>query len=827
MTRRGAAIEQRSWSFAGESAEGSSNVAIACTLGLCSTNVDNDLRGGLRRASASDKTMKRTSLIITAATAILMLLAGCSRDPEVVKRRYLENGNKYFEQGKFKEAVLMYRNSVKQDPRFGEAYLKLGDAELRRGAVRESVGAYRRAVELMPKQDEAAGKLADIYLTAYAFTANKDDRRMLKEVEDLVDLMVRGDPNGYHVFRLKGFLAVAKEDLPEAILQFKRADQIKPKQPELLFALAQVYFRNKQMAEAEELALRLVRESPKYTNAYNFLVSVYRSQNQPEKAESILKQKLAAFPLDSRSHLTLAVFYLTTNRRADADRTVNELLAKGSSIPNARSEAADLYFRIRDFDRAKKILEEAATAEPERRNEHRRRLAVMMFYQGQPKQALESMDSIVKDDPNDNNSLALRAAMQLQSGDADKSAAAINDLQALLGRVPQNPVIRYNLARAYQAKGDLDAARVQYTEAVKQNKSFVAAHVGLGQVSLLKQDFGRAIESAEAVLQLDPKNLPARVIKVNGLLNSGSITLARREVEKYLAEAPDQVDLRFQVALVNFMEKKYPESEAIFRSLRGRFPDDLRLLFGLAETLVATNRGPEALALLKAESKAKPQVNALRMATGNVALRVGDLQTAEQEYRHLLEGDAKNLELYLRLGETQRLMKRTQDALQTLRKGQALQPNNAMVNLQLALTLDAAGMQRESLPLYENIVKNQPDNAIALNNLAYMMAEEGRDLDLALTYAQRARQQRPGNLDIADTLGWVYLRKQLNDSAVNIYREILPKAPNNPLYHFHLGMALFQKGDTTGARRSLQTALSLNPAPNDLVKIKELLAKIG
>jgi tetratricopeptide (TPR) repeat protein len=756
-----------------------------------------------------------------------MLLAGCSRDPEVVKRRYLENGNKYFEQGKYKEAVLMYRNAVKQDPRFGEAYLKLGDAEIRRGAIRETIGAYRRAVELMPKHDEAAGKLADLYLTAYAFMPNKEDKRMLKEVEDLVDLMARADPNGYHVSRLRGFLAVANDNLPEAVIQFKNADQLKPKQPELLFALAQVLYRNNQREEAEQLALRLMRESPKYANTYNFLVSVYRGQNQQDKAESVLKQKLAAFPLEARSHLTLAIFYLATNRRADADRTVDEMLAKATSIPDARSGAADLYFRIRDFDKAKKILEEAARVEPDRRNEHRRRLAVMMFSQGQGKQALDEMEAIVKDDPKDNNSIALRAAMQLQSGDADKSAAAINDLQALLGRVPQNPVIRYNLARAYQAKGDLDAARVQYTEAVKQNKSFVAAHIGLGQVCLLKQDFGRAIESAETVLRLDPKNIQARVIKVNGLLNSASLTLARQEIDKYLAESPDQVDLRFQLALVNFMERKYPESEKIFRSLRERFPGDLRLLFGLAEILVATNRGPDALALLKTELKAKPDINALRMATGNVALRIGDLQTADMEYRQLLAKDPKNLELYLRLGETQRLMKRTQDALQTLRKGQALQPNHAMVNLQLALTLDAAGLQRESLPLYENIVKNQPDNVVALNNLAYMMAEEGRDLDLALTYAQRARQQKPGNLDIADTLGWVYIRKQLSDSAVNVYREIVPKAPNNPLYHYHLGMALFQKGDKSGAKRSLQTALSLNPAPNDAVKIKELLTKIG
>lgn len=800
---------------------------IACLILVCSTNVDTVLRGGLKRIRASVQYMSKNCRLAIAIVAVFALLAGCSRDPEVVKRRYLENGNKYFDQGKFKEAVLMYRNALKQDPKFGEAYLKLGDAEFRRGAIRESVAAYRRAVELLPKQEDAAGKLADIYLTAYAFTGKKDDNRLLKEVEDLVDLMARSNPDGYHVHRLRGFLAVTKEDLPAAIDEFKKADGIRPKQPELLHALTQVLFQNKQVDEAEQLALRLIKDSPKYPNAYVFLVGLYRSQNQPGKAEAVIKQRLEALPADAQNHLSLAAFYLMQNRRADADKVVDAMLSQAQQIPRARSEAANFYYRIRDFDKAKKILEDAVVAEPALKNEHRRRLAVMQFYQGQAKEALQAMEDIVKDDPKDNNSLALRAAMQLQSGDADKSNAAINDLQGLLSRIPQNPAVRYNLARAYQARGDLDAARVQYAEAVKQRPGFIAALIGLGQVALLKQDFGRAIESADSVLRIEPKNIPARVIKVNGLLNSGNTLLARQELDKFLAEERDQPDLRFQQALVCFVERKYPEAEAIFRSLRDKYPGDLRLLFGLGETMVATGRGAQALELLKAESKAKPQINSLRMATANVALRVGDLATADREYRYLMGVDPKNLELYLRLGETQRLMKRTQDALRILRQGQALQPNNPQVNLQLALTLDAAGLQRESLPIYENIVKNQPDNAVALNNLAYMMAEEGRDLDLALTYAQRARQQMPGNLDIADTLGWVYIRKQLSDSAVNLYRDLVPKAPKNPIYHLHLGMALYQKGDKVGAKKSLQTALSLNPAPNDSAKIKELLSKLG
>jgi Flp pilus assembly protein TadD len=160
-------------------------------------------------------------------------------------------------------------------------------------------------------------------------------------------------------------------------------------------------------------------------------------------------------------------------------------------------------------------------------------------------------------------------------------------------------------------------------------------------------------------------------------------------------------------------------------------------------------------------------------------------------------------------------------------RAQQLEPNNVMTNLQLAMTLDAAGLKRESIPIYESIIKIQPDNAIALNNLAFMLAEDGRDLDQALTYAQRARQQMPNNPDVADTLGWIYIRKNLSDNAIRIFRELTAKHRDNPTYHYHLGMALYQKGDRGGAKQSLQTALSLRPSREEEAKIRELITKVS
>src|SRR4051794_9828036 len=99
---------------------------------------------------------------------IMVVAAGCSRDPNVVKKRYLDSGNRYFEKGKFKEARIMYLDALQKDQRYGPAYYRLGLATLKTGPLAQSVSAFRRAIELLPVDNpdhwDAIVKLSEIYL---------------------------------------------------------------------------------------------------------------------------------------------------------------------------------------------------------------------------------------------------------------------------------------------------------------------------------------------------------------------------------------------------------------------------------------------------------------------------------------------------------------------------------------------------------------------------------------------------------------------------------------------------------------------------------------
>lgn len=774
----------------------------------------------------------RSTLGLLGLLALVLGTAGCNLDPNKAKVRYVENGDKYYAQGKFKEAILLYRNAIKKDPKYGPAYLKLGDAEAKRGTYREAAAAYRRAVELLSGNDaeSAAGKLADIYLVAFSLDPKKN-ASVLPEVQDLARSILAKNPSSFQGFRLQGFLALTDEKdadrFRKAIEFFKKADSVKPKRPELVFALCQVLNQSGDWPESEAKAKQILADSPEYVPAYDFLVGSYIRRNQLQDAEAVFSRKVEKHPKVYQFAIQKAAFLWSTQRPAEADKILDGLLAREQEFPQVRRAVGDFYHRVRNFDKAYHIFEEGASKDAAKKTDYRLRMAEVLVSQGKSQDAMALVERAVNDDPQNNNALAMRASMQLAYGGPEKANAAISDLQTLIGKTPENAVIRYNLAKAYHNRGDLDAARVQYAEAIKRAPKMTAAHIGAGQVALQKRDFGRAMASAEEVLRYDPKNLAARVIKTNALTNSGNLRQARSDLVAYMAETPDSPDLKFQLAVVDFLDNRFKESEASFRDLYQRYPNDLRLTYAIAELMLRTNRQSEGLKLVQDALAKNPGNRDLKLAVANTALRIDRLDLAEKTLRELTAADGKNPDLYLRLGETLRRKGQMQAAVEALRKARQLAPTSANAALQLAMTLEALGNKSESLPLYEAVVRIEPDNLIALNNIAFSYAEAGRDLELALTYAQRARQRAPNSEDVADTLAWVYIKKSLNDNAVTILREITSRQPRNPTYHYHLGVAMSQKGNKPAAKQSLQTALSLKPSRDEESRIRELLAKLG
>jgi len=756
---------------------------------------------------------------------VVFLMASCSRDPKVQAQRYVENGNKFFEKGKFKEASIMYRRALQKDLRFGEAYYRLALTEINLAAYGDAVRSLRRAVELQPDNVDASVKLADIYIVAGA--QDKGNReQFLKEAKELSDKLLAKDAKSYDGHRIAGQIALLANDAPRAVAQLQAAALLKPDQTDLAMAYVQALVANKQLDEAEKLALSVIDKHPTFAPMYDALYLYYMNAKKLTEAEGILKRKVNNNQRQSNFQVQLAAFYLFTQKHAEFEKTMLELNHE-SQYPDGHLVAGDFYFyRTRDFDAARVQYEAGQKAFPKEKAIYQKRLVELLATTGKSAEANQLLAAILKDNPKDTDAIAMRAALMMTTGDAAQINQAVNDLQSLVAKTPDNHLLHFNLGRAYLAKNDVEQARLQLEAAIKLRPDFVVAHNLLAHIYLSKKDNARALKEAEESIALNKNDVDARLTRASALLAIGDGQKARDELDEIMQMAPNNPDARYLSGFLAWQQKDYKRAQDSFAQLSKINPKDSRGLLGTVETMASQNRLGEGIKLVEDAVAHEPGRLDLVLALANLYVRDMRYDAAIARFQDLLKTQPKSADLLLRVAEAQRRKGDINAAIDTFRRASEAAPTDSRALLQLGLLLDGTGRRDQAKPVYEQVLKITPDQPIALNNLAFIKAEDGQDLDEALTMAQRARQGMPNSPDVMDTLGWIYLKKNLSDDAVRTFKELVMADPNRATYRYHYGMALLQKGDKPSAKRELQAAIKFNPSKDDAGKIQKLLASI-
>ena len=782
----------------------------------------------------------RSIRLVAVILAVLLGLTSCSRDPNVVKKHYLESGNKYLEKGRYKEASIQYRNALKRDPKYGEAYYKLALVSLKVSDIGGAVSSLRRAVELIPKDQpdhwDAIVKLTEIYLAVA-----KGEEQYMKEVKDFTGALLKRDPNSFDGHRLVGDLNYSQATdayknkrteegqafLDAAAAEYRKADSIKPGQQGVSMQLARVLAAKGDFAGSEALFRRVIAKDKTYQYAYTELYRLYLYQNRPGDAEQVLKTAFNNNPRQYGFLQLLAMHYNGLQRRDDMVSVLNQIKSHAKDFDQAYLTVGDFYLRMGDGDSAIREYKEGIAKDVKKKPTYQKRIIEVLMRQGKRGEAAEFNSQILKENPNDNDALGLSATFLLDKGDVSKALA---ELQAAVTRAPENPVLRYNLGRAHAARGEFEQARQQFQEAIKLKPDYVLARLGMAKLQVARQEYDAALKTAESVLAIDKGNIGARLIESAALMGMRKFGDSRGMLDTMLKGNPGSPDVLFQLGVVNLAENRYKEAEDAFRRAYQLNPANPRGLMGIVETNMAQNKTEEAIRILQTESDKAPGRLDLLFNVANTAVRAGKYDYAVQTYNRILgqmDKSAKPGEVYLRIGEAYRRKGDANAAIQALQKARETLPDNILVLYTLGLVLDGAQRKPEAKQFYEATLKLQPDNAVVLNNLAFLLAETGGDLNDALTKAQHAKQVNPSLNEISDTLGWIYLKKGLADNAIDVFKDLVSKEPNHATYRYHLGMAYSQKGDKSKALEQLKEALKYNPNKDEKERIQQLIVRLG
>jgi tetratricopeptide (TPR) repeat protein len=767
---------------------------------------------------------------------LVTLLAACSADPKAAGKRYVANGNKYFARGQYKEASILYRRALAKDLRSPDAWYGLGLVNAKLAQLPEARKDFSRAMELDPANQDAVVQLGDLDLAFYLLDP-RGGRGFLADLKEITDRILKKDPRSFDGLRFSGNIALALNDTAGAILQFEQANRVKPDQPDLTLTLVQTLFAARRDQEAESLATAQLDRQKGFAPLYDALYVHYMRGNRPDLAEQVLQRNIADNPTQAACLVQLAFHYFLLHRGAEAQAAIERVTSDPKAFPDGRLDAGDFYVRVRDYPSALSEYQagERQSESSKKARVYRKKIAEVLATQGVRDQAEKIVAGLLKDDSKDPEALALRATLMLASGDPGKVKEAIAMLQPLIAKMPRNATLHFNLGRAYMAlpnqktQQNRDQAREQLEAALRLDPHYAPAKLAWAELALARGEPDGAARATAEVLSEDASNLAARLMRARALLNMAEPEKARSELDTVLKLDPTSHEGRRQLAELDFRERRYKEAEQGFRALLEA--NDTRAAQGFLKTQIVQGQFQAAIQFASDQVKRWPDRADARLALAETFISAGSFTAASAQFQILINqiprNDPKSSILYLQMGESKLGGDDVPGALAAFETARQLSPSDARPVLDLALLYDRTGRTEQARKEYEIVIQLQPENATALNNLAYLEAEEGVDLDQALAHAQRARQKLPGDLDVEDTLALVYIRKNLTNDGVRMLRDLVLRRPDSAPFHLHLALALYQKGDRPWAKRELQIALRHQPSAKEENKIRELLAKVG
>jgi tetratricopeptide (TPR) repeat protein len=181
---------------------------------------------------------------------------------------------------------------------------------------------------------------------------------------------------------------------------------------------------------------------------------------------------------------------------------------------------------------------------------------------------------------------------------------------------------------------------------------------------------------------------------------------------------------------------------------------------------------------------------------------------------------------YLALARIYLSEKKQDKAIEQYQKIIEKNPKQAGAHMMLGMIYEYQKKNDLSEDHYRKALVINPDFVPAANNLAYMLAEKGGNLDEALEFAKKAKEKAPEEGNIMDTLGWVYYKKGLYESAISEFLDCVEKMPDNPIVYYHLGLAYYKNGNIEKARAQLEKSLKISktyPGADDAKKMLSTL----
>ena len=743
--------------------------------------------------------------------AVAILMAGCSQSPQTKEARYLEKGKKESQRKNYAAAIIHFKNALQAQPRDAEPYYQLGLAYLATDDLNTAASYFLKATELNPKHSGAQLKLAQLMATSRSKEVLEEAQKRSRDVLNLLPENI----DALNVLAITE-LRLGKPQSAEAHLE--QALRKSPSNLKASLVLAQSKLARKDIAGAEEVLKQAVAQAPKSPEPSTYLGGFYLATGKKAEAEQQFRRALQIDPKHAPALLELAAMQVRAGQADQADQTYRQI----SALPDKQYRAAHGFYLFQSGKRDQALAEfvKLAKEDPADRN-LRTDLVRAYLASNRVPDAENVLTAALKKNRLDTDALLQRAQIYLGSR---KFTEAEADLNQVLHFRNDSADVHYLLAKVQQGRGNTAVQQQELGEALRLSPAHLAARIELTRALIANHGAQSALRLLDEAPE-EQKSMPAVITQRNwALLALGQVADARKGVDGLLAKGTIP-EVLLQDAVLKLSQKDYAGSRASVDEVLHQNPNDTGALSLLLQSYSAQNEAQAGVEAVRKYAEQHPKSAPVQQYFGQLLLSTGDRAGARKAFEAAKAADPGLFRADLGLAELDTKDGNFNDARKRLWAVTAAHPDNLLGQVLFAQTEEAAGKPDAAIERYRKALALDAANALALNNLAYLLALS-KQPDEALKYAQGAKQIAPDNASIDDTLGWTYYEKGMYLLAVTHLQNAVAK-DGTALRQYHLAMAYAKAGDVGRGRKVLGVALKLDPSLPEAQMARQMLLGAG
>jgi len=769
----------------------------------------------------------------TAATCGLLLLfsaqGGCGAEEDrLAKIRALQNIRR------FDESIAELREVLAETPELPEANYRLGVALARTGNPSRSVWALEKASE-----SSAFSIPANLQLASVQFELNNFEESIRAS-----DRVLAVDPNHRDALSLNAQAHVGARQLDEALIDTSHLLELDPDDYSTLVVHATVlaelgrkreakaaHERIKQISEAsgdekragrgclapplfakdnlgdleraEELYNDCASKYPGDRFVIGHIASFFESVGKPQRAIELIERAVVETPEDLALRSALATLLARLGRTEEAEAVLKEAVDR-LGIEAAGNQLVRHYRRQRDPQSALEVIEEIVDKTGGAADSLQFIRADLLVDVGQ----LDRAEELANHFEEPSYTSMIRGRILLTRGDAEAALAAFDEG---IASWPSNAGARYLAGMAALQLGNFERAVTELRESVRVDDSATEAARILARLYFDRREYAQAIAFSTIARKHGGPAERAENLKLEARAFAALAEFDRaRSTIRTLAVSPGREgEAAGELAAVERVALGSAAAIAAIENLDLdlRMPANESALRSLAHDFVVVARADRAIAAIDRALQARPDSASLHALMGTTLARAYRSIDARSAFKRALAIDANHPEALGGMAALAGAEGDTERAVALFDRAAGIEADNEVYAYAAAQLVLASGDRNAAEARLRAIVQRSAGHPEARNDLAWLLAIDGSDLDPALALAKQASRMRPESATL-DTLWPVHIKRGAVEEATDALERAIADSGHSPTAYYHLAVALSRSGNTKRAREMLKRALA-------------------